>query len=217
MTTAPPIVADTTPSPFDAPVLWQTVILTLPDGSEVRLPPDPKEGTAIVSFATKVDADAKQSTGQGTTDAGKPPPKAETTIKKIEPSKGEIDLQWSSRVDPQMRALLRKIHPNGPFAGKPLDVMNPQCDEDRVHKITIVDWGKVTREGQLAKLKIQVWEWNPPPPAAPGDGADTATAEEAKPAWSPSYGNTGTTYAGWSGSFGGSKGFGGSNAPQAKP
>jgi hypothetical protein len=212
------------PSPWDAPRLWELATFTLPDGGLVQLPGTAGEGKVVVSVTAKAKVKQKQASGSGTGQTTqKRAQKAETTVEAIEPCDIEIEVIWTRRIHAETEAALFLLNPNGPNGGVPVDIRHPETDANTVTAIMVTEFGPTKRDGGLYSKKIKATEWNPPPPAAPGDGAETPS-QVGK--WTASYG---------SGKSGGSvvqagvpvgppnsysdtaKGVGGPNGPKAGP
>lgn len=221
MTAAAPTSLATSPSPFQAPRLWEKCGFVLPDQSQVQLPPTPLEGKCVVTITAKAKVKQKQASGSGTGQTTqKRAQKSETTVEAIEPCSVTIEVSWSNRIHADTEKALYLLNPNGPNGGTPVDIRHPEADANNVHAIIIEEFGPTKRDGGLYTKTIKALEWNPVPPADEGDGAETPT-QVGK--WVPSYGGGNSVVApgvpvGPAGAYSDTaRGLGGPNGPKAGP
>jgi hypothetical protein len=181
----------------------------------VRLPPVAGEGRCIVTIDASAKIKQKQASGSGTGDTPQDrAAKAETTVEAIEPCDVEIDYAWTYRIHNESEAALYQLNPNGPNGGQPVDLRHPEADANDVRAVMIAKFGSKKRAGGMCSIKITAKEWNPPPPPAPGDAAETPT-QVGK--WTASYGGKPGVPVGPPSAWSDTAGMNGKNAPTAKP
>lgn len=139
------------------------------DLGSLRFPSDPSEGVATLKIKGEYKIDVQKP-------AGKDDPKL-TGVGK-DARHVSIEMWWSTRIDDETRAFIKKVSPVGINAGKAWEISHPDCELYSFDSIQFTSIGELTREVGKVSISLEALSWKKTPAAKKGTGAKTASKAE---------------------------------------